>query len=241
LGNGREGFHHGRGGESQPPFLDAGYLLESVPDKGERRKRSIEEATEADGGYEHQKGEVIVEDEAFHGQSSSVPADTMDGEVLENGAVENPVQEAAHARSSMMDEDLPRGNFEAVSNPESHEQEQSADIHMDEGPPTVDVVALPAGQNPSQEPSIEPMTPPSIKDTSLVSRGEPEVSKEGTEEESNRFGSHVNDVGGSPNVTERESKSWEIEKSRGQAQEPVERRTDVGEPLVDDPVGMEEG
>jgi hypothetical protein len=46
---------------------------------------------------------------------------------------------------------------------------------------------------------------------------------------------------GSPNVTERESKSWEIEKSRGQAQQPTERTPDVGEPLVDDPVGMEEG
>jgi hypothetical protein len=237
LGNGGEGFHHVRGGESRPPFLDAGYLLESVPAKGEGRKRNFEEAIEADGGYEHRKGETIVEEEAFHGQSS-VGAENMDGEVLENGAVEDLVQQEAHA---MMDEDLPRGNFEAVSNPESQELERSADVHMDEGPPTVDVLALPTAQNPSQEPSIEPMTPPSIKDTSLVSRGDPEVSKEGTGEKSNRFGAHVDNVVGSPNVTERESKSWEIEKSRGKAQEPTERTPDGGEPLVDDPVGMEEG
>jgi hypothetical protein len=180
LGNGGGGF--GRGGESRPPFLDAGYLLEPVPAKGEGRKRSFEEAIEADGGYEHQKGEVIVEDEAFHGQSSSVGAENIDGEVLENGAVEDPVQQEAHA---MMDEDLPRGNFEAVLNPESRELERGSDVHMEEGPPTVDVVALPAAQNPPQEPSIEPMTPPSIKDTNLVSRGDPEVSTEGTGEESN--------------------------------------------------------
>jgi hypothetical protein len=204
LGNGEGGFDRSRGKESRPPFLDAGYMLESVPAKGEGRKRSFEEAIEADGGYEHQKGEVIVEEEAFHGQSSSVPANNMDGEVLENGAVEDPVRQEAHALSSMMDEDLPRGNFEAVSNPESHERERSADVHMDEGPPTVDGVALPAAQNTSQEPSIEPMTPPSIKDTSLVIRGNPEVSKEGTGEKSKRF---VDNVVESPNVTERESKS----------------------------------
>ena len=166
-------YFEGPEGERRPPFLGSpSQMLELGHSAGAaeapRRKRSFEETMGPGGPYPGQAEAIeAVREGGLHVAHPMVLGSDVTRALVESALPlevpplvvplgQTPTGAAAPS------EGLERGGFEALE-PGVARIHGDGDVNMDEGFP-VDIVALPAAEAPLPEISIEPMTPPSVKD-----------------------------------------------------------------------------
>lgn len=153
-------FDDGVGGERRAAFLgEGGQLLEMGTAEGGRRKRSFEESLNQGEAFPGQTEAIeAVREGGFHTAHPAVLTDDVSRALAETGPPGgSTLGEMGNAREP--------NSFEAHPKPGPADPRVSADVSMTEEYP-VDIVALPAADvfAALPEPSIEPMTPPSVKD-----------------------------------------------------------------------------